>query len=169
MDALAERFLSHIQSVLQEDYKSARHDASEYAIVGHSLGNIITRHCSARLPPGLCRFAMLAPPNHSPLLAKRLEEHPLFRILTKDAGQRLADDSFYKNLDSPDVPTLIFAGNKGPKRPWLPFKERPSDGVVLVDETRLAGAKLIVLPVLHTFIMNHPVVAKELNRFLKCS
>ena len=50
-----------------------------YALVGHSLGNIIIRAAWPQLvahPPE--HVVMLAPPNQPPLLAERLQEHPLY-------------------------------------------------------------------------------------------
>ncbi len=37
-----------------------------YAVIGHSLGNLLTRLASPELPAGFCRFVQLAPPNQSP-------------------------------------------------------------------------------------------------------
>ena len=165
IERIAERFVKHIELVKAEDAKRSRHP--HYAIIGHSLGNIVTRFATEQLPKGLAAFAMLAPPNNSPLMARHLQNNPVFKVLTQDAGQRLADQGFYDSLSRPDVRTLIVAGDKAPKKSWLPFKDNASDGVVSVDETRLEGVEHCVMPALHTFIMNHPQVVSELIRFLE--
>ena len=168
LDTIAENFTAHISTVLEEDAvqvedaSGAEEDA--YAIIGHSLGNIITRHATHALPTGLSRFIMLAPPNRSPALARKLRENPIFRFMTQDAGQKLADPDFYESLSRPEVPTVILAGEAGKKGKWLPGA---GDGVVGVDETRLKDVPHRVVEAMHTFIMNHPDVAKQICQFLE--
>lgn len=166
LDEIAHRFVAHLGRVLAAD-KSEGDEPPPYAVIGHSLGNVITRYASPRLPPGFCRFIMLAPPNRSPVLARALKENPLFRALTGDAGQRLADPGFFERLPVPEVPTLVLAGDGGPRARWLPFQGAPSDGVVGVDETRLDGALHETVPAIHTFIMNHPEVTRRVLAFLE--
>ncbi|MBW2509647.1 MAG: hypothetical protein JRE81_13535 [Deltaproteobacteria bacterium] len=61
----------------------------------------------------------------------------------------------------PDVPFAIFAGDV----PWV-----PGDGLLTVDETRLDGAaEHHVVPVIHTFIMNHPQVIRGTAAFLRAA
>ncbi len=139
-------------------------DAEGYALIGHSLGNVIAR---LALPlPGLARMIMLAPPNQPPVMARALEGNPLFKVLTRDAGKKLLDEQFYARLPVPDVPTLVIAGNRGPRAAWLPFKGEPSDGVVRVEETRLPGVPHVEVPAIHTFIMNDAEVARLALDFL---
>ncbi|HEY4222796.1 MAG TPA: alpha/beta hydrolase, partial [Myxococcota bacterium] len=109
---------------------------------------------------------MLAPPNQPPVMAHALEKNPLFRALTKDAGQKLVDAAFYARLPIPAVPTLVVAGTRGPRAPWLPFRGEPSDGVVRVEETRLPGVPHVEVPAIHTFIMNDAEVARIALGFL---
>jgi pimeloyl-ACP methyl ester carboxylesterase len=149
----------------------ARIDASgapDFAVIGHSLGNVITRLC---LPlPGLRRFIMLAPPNHPPRIARAIDGNrwwrPVFRTLTRDAGQRLKDDAFFAMLPRPDVPSLVIAGTRGPRQRWLPFAGASSDGVVAVDETRLPGIPHVEVRAVHTFLMNDARVARIVLAFL---
>lgn len=156
LDAIARRFT---QFVLTEA------DGQPFAIVGHSLGNVITRMC---LPlAGLERLVMLGPPNHPPVMARALRRNPVFRMLTRDAGRKLLDDTFYASLPVPTVPTLIIAGNRGPRAAWLPFDGTASDGVVRVEETRLDGVPHVEVPEWHTFIMNGPEVAQLVLRFVE--
>ena len=154
--SIAARFAAHVEE----------RAAGPYAIVGHSLGNVVARLASPDLPPGLARLVMLAPPNRPPRLAALLRDHGVFRALTQDAGQRLADASFYDALPIPEVPTTIFAGTAGPRASWLPFGVDVSDGVVALDETRLPGAEHREVAALHTFIMNDAEVTAAIVELL---
>ncbi len=159
LDAIAARFVDHVR---------ARAGDAPFAVVGHSLGNIVTRMC---LPlPGLCRFVMLAPPNQPPVMARALRDNgwlrPVFRALTRDAGHKLHDGEFYARLPVPDVPAIVVAGTHGPQQAWLPFRGAASDGVVAVDETRLPGVPHVEVRALHTFIMNDARVGRLVLSFL---
>ncbi len=165
-DAIRDRFVAHVGGVLARDGAETP-GSVPYAVIGHSLGNIITRHATDTLPAGLCRFIMLAPPNRTPKLARALRGNPLYRALTGEAGQRLADEHFYEGLKTPDVPTLVCAGEAGARGRFLPFGTADSDGVVAVEETRLGGAHLHrVVPAVHTFIMNDREVTRMICEFL---
>jgi len=157
LDAIVARFAEHVR-------ERAR---GPYAIVGHSLGNVIARKAMPTLPAGLSRLAMLAPPNQPSRLAVMFRDVPLYRALTRDAGQKLGDPAFYEALPLPNVPTLVFAGTVGPRARWLPFAGAASDGVVAVDETRLPGAEHREVRAIHTLIMNDASVAVAIARFLR--
>lgn len=160
LDAIVDAWVAHIERGLGED------KAGEFAVVGHSLGNIITRRALPRLP-GLRRFVMLAPPNHPPALARALERSPVFRALTQDAGKKLLDDGgFYADLPVPQVPTLVIAGDGGPRFARSPWKGAANDGVVSVDECKLDGAEFVVVDAIHTLIMNQRDVTGLVQRFL---
>jgi pimeloyl-ACP methyl ester carboxylesterase len=137
-----------------------------YAIGGHSLGGVVARAASIKLPAGLSRLVLLGTPNSSPALARTLRSRRAFQLLTGDCGQSLADPTFYASLPVPAVPTLVFAGTAGPKARWLPLGEADSDGVVTVDEARLPGARIVEVPCFHTFIMNDREVGKTTVEFL---
>ncbi len=173
LDAITERFVNRVRQVMTADAAAAGADADAalgadadaalgadadaalgYAIVGHSLGNLVARMASPRLPAGLCRFAMLAPPNRPPVVVHTLKNNPLFRALTRDAGRRLADEEFFAALPVPEVPSLIIVGTGGPLASWLPFAGQPNDGVLRVDESRLEGVRMTEVPGIHTFLMN---------------
>lgn len=160
LDQIAARFASHVRE----------HAMGPYAIVAHSLGNVITRLASPQLPEGFAHFVMLAPPNSSPRLARLLGQHGLargiFGALTEDAGVRLASPAFYETLPIPRVPTLIFAGTAGPRATWLPFAGARSDGIVAVDETHLPGAEHREVDAIHTFIMNDASVTQAIVDFV---
>lgn len=138
-----------------------------FGLVGHSLGNIIGRLATPQLPEGLARVVMFAPPNSSPTLARLFGDVALFKFLTRDAGQRLASPGFYETLPIAPVPTLVIAGDAGPRATWLPFKGEPSDSVVAIEETKLAGAEHRVTRALHTFIVNDPQAVTWAREFLR--
>jgi pimeloyl-ACP methyl ester carboxylesterase len=169
LQSIAEQFLARIRTVIEKDLAADPNLKAPipYAVVGHSLGNIVTRLLTPRLPEGFARFVMLAPPNRSPVLARTLQRNPLFRLLTQDAGQKLADPDFYAALPMPDIPTLVMAGNAGPRAGWLPFGGSDNDGVVSVEETRIEGVYFKELPALHTFIMNNSEVTDAILEFLQ--
>lgn len=156
--AIAADFADHVAGV------TAPSRGAPYAIIGHSLGNVITRLASPILPPTFARFGMLAPPNRSPALARAMRRNPLFGVLTGDAGKQLGDHGFYSALPVPDVPTMVIAGET--RVPFLPYRGAASDGVVGVHETQLDGARHEVVPSAHTFIMNHPRALALLLEFL---
>ena len=130
-----------------------------YALVGHSLGGVLLRAALAE-PPAVGRapahLIMLGTPNRSPRLARRLHRVWLYRRVHGDCGQRLADASFLNNLPPPAAPYTIIAGTAGWQGRWSPFGSEPNDGVVARSETLIQDTDVpIVMPVLHTFIMNH--------------
>ena len=136
-----------------------------YHLVGHSLGNIIVRNGFKKTyRPGLTRVVMLAPPNGPARLAKAFKDLGIFRWLTGDSGQKLASDTFYKELPAPSVPFGIIAGDRGQ---GLTFDE-PNDGIVAVENTKLEGmADWILLHHAHTFIMNSADTAEQCVHFLQ--
>lgn len=163
LDVIGGRFVDHIAAHGGVD--------APFAVIGHSLGNIVTRSVLPRLP-GLTHLVMLAPPNHSPALARRLQNNPIFKALTQDAGRKLADaTSFYASLPVPTVPTLIIAGTKGPRFSSSPWHGKDNDGVVAVDETHLDGPGIthITVNAVHTLIMNDAEVTRLTLQFLATS
>ena len=159
LDAIVERFRLHVEQAVD------RYGAAEYGIVGHSLGGLITRLASPKLPSGFKAFAMLAPPNRSPVIARRLKGNPLFRALTRDVGQRLAGRELFEQAPIPEVPTLVVAGTRGPRSARLPFGGDPNDGVLRLQETHLEGAERFEIEGVHTFLMNRVDVFENLHQF----
>lgn len=158
IDRIAGRYVAHVTKVVEAD------GGGPYAVVGHSLGNVITRYAAASLPPGFARFVMLAPPNRSPALARAMRGNTVFRALTRDAGDKLGQRAFFEALPVPNVPTLVIAGVGNP--PWLPHRDIASDGIVAIEETRLPGARHETVESTHTFIMNNAEAVRLLLEFL---
>ena len=100
---------------------------------------------------------MLAPPNRGASLAARLDRGGVLRSVLGPSYAQIAE-GYAETLPVPDVPFAIYAGDA----PGV-----PGDGLLTVDETRLEGAtEHHVVPVVHTFIMNHPVVIRGTVKFL---
>ncbi len=172
LKAIKGRLVERVRKALEDDAAAADVAASgqsagspRYAIIGHSLGNLVARLASPELPAGFCRFAMLAPPNRPPVMAHTLKDNPLFQAFTRDAGRRLADNDFFTSLPVPKVRSLIIAGNGGPRASWLPFAGRPNDAILRVEETRLEGVPMIEVPGVHTFLMNRADVFAAICEF----
>ncbi len=138
---------------------------AHYHLVGHSLGNIIIRNGFARrFPVGLARIVMIAPPNRPAKLAQQLRDNPIFRVLAGDAGQKLGDEAFYRELAVPDVPFGIIAGSKGQS---VTFDE-PNDGVVALESTKLHQmTDWVEVSNIHTFIMNSRATREHVVSFLR--
>ena len=159
LETIARRFLERVRQEVEPE--------QSYAVVGHSLGNVITRLVDPELPEGFCRFIMLAPPNRLPRSAHLLRRNPLYRAITRDTGQQLADPGFYETLPRTRAPSLILAGTAGPRADWLPLGRQPNDGVLTVEETSLDGVPRMEIPALHTWLMNRGDVFRAIRCFLE--
>lgn len=139
-------------------------ESGEYLVVGHSLGGLLLRAALDRLEPGIRRprhLFMLATPNQSPRLARRLRHNPIYRWWTGDAGQLLADPERISAIASPTVPFTLVAGVSGRRGRGSPFADEPNDWIVSLGEVRLTDDDhLVTLPVGHTFLMNYREVAE---------
>jgi len=130
------------------------------SFVTHSLGGLIVRQLftlDALSRPTISRIVMLAPPNRGASLASALDKGGVVRSIMGPSYVQIAE-GYAETLPVPDVPFAIFAGDA----PGV-----PGDGLLTVDETRLEGAaEHHVVPVIHTFIMNHPAVIRGTTAFL---
>lgn len=128
--------------------------------VGHSLGGLLLRAaCDAVPAPARpLRLVMLGTPNHSSRWARAMASVGVYRAITGDCGQLLADPARVAALPLPSMPTLVIAGDAGPRWPRTPTADVANDLVVAVDETRLAGCDHVVLPLRHTYMMHAPAV-----------
>lgn len=154
----AARLLTHIR-------KNAT--ASGYAVIAHSLGGVMTRYISPELPEGFQKFVMLGTPNRPVVMAQKWASNPVYVRLTGTSGQHLGEEAFYRDLPVPKVPSLVIAGNLGRSDRLSPFGTAPNDGIVSVEETRLAGAEHVEVKAVHTWIMNDPIARLTMRVFLE--
>jgi pimeloyl-ACP methyl ester carboxylesterase len=157
LEVIAAAWATHIRD---------RATSEGYAVIGHSLGNVITRMALPHLV-GLTHFVMLAPPNRVPVMATTFAPSPIFRAVTGDAGLKLRDPQFFASLTKPPTKTLIVAGSGGPRSSWLPFRGEVNDGVVAMSESALPGVPMVTVPAVHTLIMNHAQTIERTLAFLR--
>jgi Alpha/beta hydrolase family len=135
-----------------------------FILVGHSLGCVLIRAALPRLTkvrPSACFF--LAPPNKVPRAARFFGRNRLCQLLTGDSARLLSDDGFMDGLPVPECPVRVYAGTAGYTGRLSPFHDEPNDGVLAVSETVLSPSNApMLVPVLHTFIMNSAVVARDI-------
>src|SRR5260370_32343761 len=105
----------------------------------------------------------MAPPNRLPSAARYFAPKRLYRLLTGESGQLISREVFMAALPVPEGPVRVYAGTAG-YRGWLsPFRDEPNDGVLAVSETALSPAHIpMLVPTLHTFIMNSEAVANDI-------
>ena len=155
-------------------------DATEISFVAHSLGNIVIRRYlklvrddnidSREGDPRFHRMVMLAPPNRGSRMARLFGKNIIFKTVTGGSGQELGKpwNEFEKLLAVPRFEFGVIAGGMDEsskiKNPLLPV---PNDLVVSVEETKLSGARdMVVRPFKHTFIMQQEETLKMSSRFL---
>jgi len=139
-----------------------RRAGDEFVMVGHSLGCVLIRAVVAQLEvkPRSCFF--LAPPSCACTAARTFSRYGLYRLLTGEMGQLLADDEFMRSLPSPAIPTKIYAGDAGPRGRFSLHGLEMNDGVLAVAETRIGSNPVQVVPSIHTFIMNSALVTRDI-------
>lgn len=143
-------------------------------LVGHSLGNIVIRHYIAdRGQHPSCRHigrvVMLAPPNNGAAMARLLDDYDIFEWIAGPAGMELgaAWDELSKRLATPQTFGII-AGSTNDGAGMNPLIPGDDDWVVGVDETWLDGADdFLVVPSIHTTIMNNEAVIEAVRCFLR--
>ena len=155
--AAVERF-AVIRARVRRRLEHAARTGEPYAAVGHSLGGLLVRAALTEWPADLPlprHLVMLGTPNQPPRLAGRLRRLWPYRVLNGECGQLLAQPEFFGALAPVAVPCTIVAGTRGWRGRWSPFGSDTNDGILAVAEARLgAGARVVELPVAHTFMMN---------------
>lgn len=145
-----------------------RVETAPYALVGHSLGTVLIRTALCQLEnrmPAACFF--LAPPMVACRAAKTFSRFWLYKLLTGEMGQLLADDAFMQRLPMPPAFTRIYVGTGGPRTRWFPFGMEANDLILSVAEaTGRFKALSVEIPALHTFIMHSPQVYDDIIRSL---
>jgi pimeloyl-ACP methyl ester carboxylesterase len=151
----------------------------EINFVAHSMGNLVIRHflhdqlAAARglgIDPRIRRFVMLAPPNQGATLAERFQYDPVFRVVFGTGGQQFTKQwaRLQERLAIPSCAFGIIAGGAEDGDGGNPMLEGDDDMVVTVEETRLPGAAdFVIVPAVHTFIMDDSRVHEYTLRFLQ--
>ncbi len=137
-----------------------------YVAVGHSLGGVLLRLAIDRLPADVRRpdrLVLVGSPRGAPRLARRFSTWPVYRLISGEAGQMLADGSRMAALPAPAVPCTVVVGTRGFPPRLSPFGDEPNDGLVAVAEVApVEGVETLMLARGHTFLMN----ARELREHI---
>ena len=136
-------------------------------LIGHSLGCVLIRAVLPGLAqqPEACFF--LAPPMQASRMARTFSRWRLFQLMTGEMGQLLTQREWIAQLPMPTVPTTIYAGSAGPRGRWSPFGDELNDGILTVAETQLGSIPLIVVPSIHTTIMNSRRISDDIVATVK--
>ncbi|MGD9720303.1 MAG: esterase/lipase family protein [Pirellulales bacterium] len=148
------------------------------SFVAHSLGNLVIRHYlgdqadagGAAADPRFKRMVMLGPPNQGAEVAEALARVGLFHVVAGASASQLAREwsALQQKLATPAFPFGILAGGRGTQSGYNPWFGKDNDLVVTVDSARLPGAAdFLVLPALHTFMMDDPTVQQYTLSFLE--
>jgi hypothetical protein len=116
----------------------------EYVAIGYSFGGVLLRSVLQDADEALLRpqkMVLLASPLVAVRLSKRFRHWRLYRLLTGDCGQLVADDAAMADIQIPDIATACIYGTwpwLGPLGLWAGFR-LPHDGMVAADEVSSAG------------------------------
>ena len=144
------------------------HKAEQLHFVGHSLGALVvlrTLEITDDLPPG--RAVLLGPPLQGSRTAQSLARLPFGRALLGGAlTQECVEWSPREWSGRREVGVIAGSMGLGVGR-LLANLDTEHDGTVLVEETRLPGAKdHIVVPASHTGMLVSAQVAEQTRHFL---
>jgi len=145
--------------------------ARKIHFITHSLGGLVVR-CYFRdhlNDERIGRLVMIAPPNRGSYISERISRAPLGNFFAGPSGRQLAGaKSIYGSLPEPACEFGVIAGGRGHPRGYSPFLPGDDDGVVRVEETRLDGMRdFLIVPAIHTFIMNDERVKCAAVQFLR--
>ena len=139
-------------------------------VVTQSLGGILLRYLLRhQRPPNLGRVVMLAPPNQGANLTDIFECFPLYNWILGPIGTQIGtkSDSIPNTLGPADFEVGIIAGSRSANPIFSAMIPGTDDGRIAVESTRLAGmADFLVLPCIHTLIMNYSSVIYQTIHFL---
>lgn len=150
--------LPHIVSRLVNRLQSFADRGEAVGLAGHSLGGLLLRSALVHVPQlHVKHLVMMGTPNRPPRIAAFMWRWRLFRMLTRECGRFLASPAAILELPPPAVPYTLIAGDSGPQR----FFGEPNDGIVTVNETRIADAdEPHRVDGYHSFLMDHPATRR---------
>lgn len=137
-------------------------------LVGHSLGGMVILRMFQRgvtLPPG--RVVFLGSPVRGSQAAQNLRDRGWGFVLGRSGpeGLTLPHEAVWNEPRELGVIAGTHAFSLNPFHPEIP---KPHDGMVAVEETRIAGAKdSIELHLAHTTMLFSTRLAKQLSAFLR--
>ena len=144
--------------------------AQHVHFVTHSLGGILVRYyLSEKVIPELGRTVMLAPPNQGSSLVDLMQMFPELEDISGPAGYQLGttEDSIPARLGPANFEVGIIAGDHTVNPVMSEYLEKPNDGKVTVESTRLEGmSDFLVVPQSHPFIMSNKSVIGQTIYFL---
>lgn len=161
----------HFQSFASEiDQHVKRQTSTPIHMVGHSLGGLMLRkYCEERpMMPG-ARVVTLGTPHQGAHIVSRLKRLRLDGIIGNSREHGLVSEKPSVWRSTTELATI--AGNVDTGLLNLLGGQLPherSDGIVLVDETKIPGSKAHVeLNVSHTTMIYSRIVAEHIDRFLE--
>jgi hypothetical protein len=135
-------------------------------LVGHSLGWVFLRTTLPDVPAlrvhRLVTLGTPAAPSHAARLAWRWV--PPFRLFARDCARFLMNPDTFATLGVPACPFTAVAGTSGPRGRFAPFGNEVNDGLVSVAEARGTGPEPVLVPALHTVIMDAPAARAVVAR-----
>ncbi len=146
--------------------------ATTVSFVTHSMGGLVVRHLLARQGSWrqrleLGRIVQIAPPNRGSMLARWIMDVPLYDATLGPAAKEIAVAK-HKTPALPLGRFAIVAGGQRDGGGYNPFLPGDDDGLLRVDETRLAGARdFLVIPAFHTEVAGTPEAIKATLAFLQ--
>jgi triacylglycerol lipase len=144
--------------------------AQRVHFVTHSLGGILVRYyLSEKTITGLGRTVMLAPPNQGSSLVDLMKYFPELEDIAGPAGYQLGttEDSVPASLGPANFEVGVIAGDHTVNPVMSEYLEKPNDGKVTVESTRLEGmTDFLVVPQSHPFIMTNQSVIGQIIYFL---
>lgn len=143
-------------------------EAEQLHLVGHSLGGMVILRMfeqAVDLPPG--RVVFMGSPVRGSRAAQNLRDRGLGFLLGRSGptGLELPHEAVWKASRELGVIAGTHAFSINPFHPNIP---PPHDGMVSVEETRIAGAKdSIELHLAHTTMLFGTQLAEQVSSFLK--
>ena len=161
--------LSRIIRRLVDRLRRMSHCGEPVGLVGHSLGGLLLRLALVQVPElPVGRLIMLGTPNRGSRVGGYFSRWRPFRLFTRTCHRLLTFPAAFGLAAAPAAPYVVVAGTAGPRHPRYIFKDRPNDGIVSVEETRVDDETTPQeVPALHSFIMDHPAARALVLRELR--